>query len=213
MSKTIVCLWGVIREDISIVINNIKKMNGDDEIDFLISTWDDQVFDETLFKYVLKHPAPTQEYLDSINFPFTIQTKNVLKWRYGRLGCYSQFYNKHMINNFINDNNLSYDILIKSRTDLIFNTNFNFDYTKDFCYIPKTYHGSKGVGLNDHFMAGNFELMKRAIYTKTFEIIYPIIENSWNPETVNEKLLIKNSINHIEFDCTTYKLSPNRIFK
>lgn len=209
MKKTLACLWGLTKMDINETINGLKNIFGNN-IDFLISTWDDQVFDEYNFKYILKSKAPTQKFLDEINFPFTQQIKNNPEWHVVRLGHYAQFYHNYKILNFLNNQNLNYDILIKSRADLIFDTEFNFDFSTNKCYVPEIYWASKGVGINDHFICGNFEYLKKSLHIQDFEDFFYVVENTWNPESILQKLLFMNNSSYIEFKCNSYLLMPDR---
>lgn len=208
--KALICLWGQIRFDLNIVIQHISKILPECEYDLLISTWEDQVFDESVFKYIIKSASPTKELLDKIGFPYTIQIKNVNEWHGLRFGHYAQFYHNYKISQLINSNNFDYDILVKSRTDLVFETNFIFNFKSDICYVPQIYWGSKGVGINDHFVCGGFDYVKKCINMEIFEDFFPTIESSWNPETVQQKLIMGNQCFYTEFDCESYMLLPDR---
>lgn len=211
--KILACLYGSVRTNLDSTIQSLKDQFSNFNIDFLISTWDDQIFEEEKFKYIIKNNPPTDEYLNSINFPYTRQIKNVLDFQHLRKGHYAQFFHCHIISNFLHQNNLDYNILIKSRTDLVFKTNFDFDFNKDICYIPEIYWASKGVGINDHFICGRFDYIKRSIKIDTFEEFLPIIENSWNPETVNKNLILGNDCSYLEFPCDSYLILPDRKMK
>jgi hypothetical protein len=169
--------------------------------------------DENQFKYILRYPSPTLEYLNNINFPFTQQIKNFPEWHGVRLGHYAQFFHNYEISKFIGDNKLEYDILVKSRCDLVFDKNFNFDFSVDMCYVPEIYWGSKGVGINDHFICGKFSYVNKSLKMESFTEFFNIIESSWNPETANQKLIINNGSKYFEFSCTSYKLLPDRKMK
>jgi hypothetical protein len=208
--KILACLYGLVRTNLDSTIQNLKDQFSNFDIDFLISTWDDQIFEEEKFKYIIKNNPPTDEYLNTINFPYTRQIKNVPNFQHLRKGHYAQFYHNYRISEFLESNSIDYDILIKSRTDLVFETNFDFDFNKDICYIPEIYWASKGVGINDHFICGRFDYIKRAIKISKFEEFLPIIENSWNPETVNQNLILGNSCSYLEFPCYSYLLLPDR---
>lgn len=209
MKNTLVCLWGLTKFDLTDTVIGLKNIFGDN-IDFLISTWDDQLFNEEYFKFILKSKSPTKEYLDEIGFPFTQQIKNVPEWHSVRFGHYAQFYHNFKILQFLNDNSLNYDILVKSRTDVVFETDFNFDFSIDKCYIPEIYWASKGVGINDHFICGDFSYLKESLHIENFEEFFEIVENTWNPETILQKLLLSNNSNIMEFKCSSYLLLPDR---
>lgn len=206
----LICYWGQSRGDISISIDNYIKMFEGHKIDFLLSTWDDQEFDESKFKYVLRHKAPTREYLDEIKFPYTKQIKFVPEWHGTSLGHYAQFFNNYKIYEFLENNNLEYDVLAKTRTDLVFSSNITLDLSLDVCYVPEIYWPSRGVGINDHFIIGKFSYIKNAIKLINFEEFFSVIENTWNPETVNQKLIQQNQCKYFEFPCLTYLLLPDR---
>jgi hypothetical protein len=210
--KGLICFWGKIRDNIEIVKNNYYKLFPEHNLKFLISTWDSEVFDKRLFNFVIQNNDPTEEYLNQINFPYTQQLKNNPNLNYGRIGHYSQFFHNLKIYNFIENLNHDYDFIIKCRTDLIFETKYIFDFTKNICFVPKIYHASKGFGINDHFMAGNFNYLKNSMKMKDLYSVYEIFENSWNPEIVLEKLIKYNNCIIEEFDCSSYKLLPDRTF-
>jgi hypothetical protein len=206
----LICYWGLSRGDISISIDNYLKMFEGHKVDFLLSTWDDQEIDESRFKYILKHKSPTKEYLDEIKFPYTQQIKFVPAWHGSRLGHYAQFYNNYKIYEFINNNDLNYDVLVKTRTDLVFSTNIEFDFTTDMCYVPEIYWPSRGVGINDHFILGKFSYLKKALKIDNFQNFFHNIENNWNPESVHQKLILDNDCKYSEFHCSSYLLLPDR---
>lgn len=208
--KALVFFWGQIRDDISKTIDNLYKNFPNLNLDFSITTWDNQIFDESLFKNIIITKCPNREYLDNIQFPFTQQIKNVPEWHNIRIGHYSQFYHNFKISEFLHSNNLNYDVLIKSRTDLLFETDFNFNFENDICYVPQIYWGSKGVGINDHFICGKYEYLKKSLFMYNLESFFPIIENSWNPETIHQNLILINEGRYVEFDCKSYTLLPDR---
>lgn len=208
--KTLIFLWGKTSEQLNLVVDNFKKVFSDSEIDFGISTWDNQHFDESLFKYVIKTEEPTQDFLDKIKFPYTLQIKNVPEWHNIRFGHYSQFYHNFKISEFLASNVFNYDVFGKSRADLIFETNYKFDFTRNICFLPEIYWASKGVGINDHFICGKYEYLKKCLFMDKFESFFSTIENSWNPETIHQKLISNNQGSYVEFDCQSYKLLPDR---
>lgn len=208
--KTLICLWGQIRDDLNITINSIKKIIPEGEFDLLISTWDDQAFDESIFKYIIKSPSPSKEYLDSIKFPYTMQIKNVSEWHGVRTGHYAQFFHNYKIYQFLKSNSFDYDNLVQSRTDLVFDTDFIFNFNQDICYVPEIYWSSRGVGINDHFICGKYGYIKNSIAIENFEQFFHVIENSWNPETVRQRLIIGNNCRYTEFNCKSYLLLPDR---
>lgn len=208
--KALVFLWGQIRDDISKTIDNLYKNFPNLDLDFSITTWDNQIFDESLFKNIIRTECPSQKYLDNIQFPYTQQIKNVPEWHSVRIGHYSQFYHNFKISEFLAENNFNYDVLIKSRADLIFETDFDFDFSADICYVPQIYWPSKGVGINDHFICGKYQYLKKSLYMYNFESFFPIVENSWNPETIHQKLILINEGRYVEFGCKSYTLLPNR---
>lgn len=208
--KALIFLWGQIRYDLNDTIDSINKILPKCEYDLFISTWEDQIFDESIFKYVIKSPPPTKELLDNIGFPYTKQIKNYSEWHGFRFGHYAQFFHNYKISKLLNSNNFNYDVLIKSRTDLVFETDFSFDFNQNICYVPKIYWGSKGVGINDHFVCGKFDYLKKCINMESFEGFFSTIENSWNPETTQQNLIIGNQCYYTEFDCNSYMLLPDR---
>jgi hypothetical protein len=210
--KILACVYGEIRGDINYLITNINK-NFKGDIDFLISTWNNQKINEELFKYIILSDVPTDEYLNNIGFPYTQQIKGVEQWHNLRIGHYSQFYHIYKISNFIENNELNYDVLLISRSDLVFETNFNFNFSLDTCFIPDIYWASKNVGINDHFICGNYQYLKKSIKILEFKSFFEVIETSWNPETVKKRLLEMNNSNYYEFDCNSYILLPDRKMK
>jgi hypothetical protein len=56
-------------------------------------------------------------------------------------------------------------------------------------------------------------LSKDLINIDTFEEFLPIIENSWNPETVNKNLILGNNCSYLEFPCDSYLILPDRKMK
>jgi len=206
----LICYWGLSRGDISISIDNYLKMFDGHKVDFLLSTWDDQEIDDSRFKYVMKHKSPTKEYLDEIEFPYTQQIKSVPEWHGARLGHYAQFYHNYKIYEFLENNNLEYDVLVKTRTDLVFTANLKININSDMCYVPEIYWPSKGVGINDHFILGKFSYVKKSLRIENFNEFFSLVENNWNPETIHQKLILKNECKYSEFPCSTYLLLPDR---
>jgi len=158
----------------------------------------------------MKHKSPTKEYLDEIEFPYTQQIKSVPEWHGARLGHYAQFYHNYKIYEFLENNNLEYDVLVKTRTDLVFTANLKININSDMCYVPEIYWPSKGVGINDHFILGKFSYVKKSLRIENFNEFFSLVENNWNPETIHQKLILKNECKYSEFPCSTYLLLPDR---
>lgn len=212
MKKGLVCMWGMNRYPLSILQEKIKSQFLGLELDFLISTWTDCVIDAD-FKYVIQHTSPTDEYLDELKFPYTLQLKGNKEWWPLRKGCYAQFFHNYKIVEFLKQNNIKYDVLIKTRTDLSFETEFDFNFDLDICYLPKIYWNSVGVGVNDHFICGKYSYLLKSLEIKNFEDFFKTIETSWNPETVHQSLLVNNNAECKEFSCNSYILLPDRKMK
>ena len=53
----------------------------------------------------------------------------------------------------------------------------------------------------------------RSINIEKFEDFFETVERSWNPETVNQNLILGNSCIYKEFQCSSYALLPDRIYK
>lgn len=206
--RAVFCFWGQVRGDFSIIKYKLVNLFQNYNIDFLLSTWENEQVDESHFDFVIRSISPTDEFLDIINFPYTQQIQSNYRPRNWRYGHYAQYFHTQKIYDFIKTNNLNYDILCKSRADLLFDSAHKFDFDKDICFIPKNYHCE--IGLNDHFMIGNFRIMKKVICIEDLKEVYPILENSWNPEIALQIYLTKNNVNVIEFNCESYKLLPDR---
>ncbi|MCZ2224453.1 MAG: methyltransferase domain-containing protein [Chitinophagales bacterium] len=83
----------------------------------------------------------------------------------------AMFYNmynlKKMIEKYENENNIKYDLIIRTRSDLLFRSKVNFcDFQKDYVYSPTIGRYFQN-GMNDQFAIGNNENMK--IYFNIFE--------------------------------------------
>lgn len=208
--KALFCFWGKSRIDFKIIKENISKTFSDYDIDFLLSTWYDEEYDESQFNYIIKSQSPTEDFLNFIKFPYTLQLQSNYGPKSWRFGHYSQYFHTLKIHEFINNNNLNYDILCKLRSDLFFESNYQFDFNKNICYIPKNYHCE--IGVNDHFMIGRFDYMKKVIQIDSNDI-YSLLENSWNPEIALQTFFKINNFNVVEFECQSYKLLPDREYK
>jgi hypothetical protein len=216
MNKLLLCFWGLYRNNnIDEIIENYKRLLPNYDIDFLISTWDSQPIDTDKFKYVIKTPDPTVESVKESGFPYTLQAKNCEGRDHMRIGHYAQFFHNFLIVKYIKDNNLSseYQYLAKSRCDVLFNTDFDFIINDDICYLPEIYWPSRGVGINDNFLFGRFDYIMKSINMNKFEDFFETVERSWNPETVNQNLILGNSCIYKEFQCSSYALLPDRIYK
>lgn len=211
----LVCLWGQLRGDVNLVISNYRNIFKDFSIDFVLFTWESQIVENDAFSQIFKYPDPTNTFLDVIEFPFTQQLIDLSKERErvikGRIGHYAQFFHNKNICDFLKTLDQKYDILIKSRADLVFATNFNFDFSKNLCYVPKNYYCGGGW-ICDHFIAGNFETVKKAIQIDDLRSFYPILADSFNPEEANVKLIEQNNCKIQEFYCDSYMLLPDRKF-
>jgi len=53
----------------------------------------------------------------------------------------------------------------------------------------------------------------KSINIEKFEDFFETVERSWNPETVNQNLILGNSCIYKEFQCSSYALLPDRIYK
>lgn len=207
--KGLICFWGLNRGDLKLVKDNLLAQFPEIEFEVLLSTWSDQVFDLEV-NYKLLHQPPTIDYLNQINFPFTRQIIHNTEWHGFRLSHYAQFFHNYSIVKFIKDMNLKYDVLIKSRADLILSPVTPIDFNSDVCWVPEIYWASRGVGINDHFVCGKFDYVLKALNIDDFQEFFPVIQTSWNPETVNQRLILENNCQIIEFPCDNYTLLPDK---
>jgi len=234
--KLLMCFWGQNKtssylknnpfmkqdyyEDKSIDLNdlviNIKKIFNIYDIDFLWSTWsrcDIQKYSHN-FKYILQHDEPEdfEKYLCDINFSYVGQIRGIEKYKTVRQGYFTQFFHKDKIISYLKENNLSteYKGLILSRTDILFvpENGFNFDFNKNIVYIPEIYWGSRGIGVNDHILIGNFNYVLNSINCNNFDNLNSIIYHSHNIEQVNETILNNNNATIQEFGCDIYCRFP-----
>ena len=110
-----------------------------------------------------------------------------------------EFYSKN--------NNIKYDLIIKFRTDLIFDNfpNFNlFDINEKYIYTPsinKFNFNPYIIQINDQVAIGSYKLMKK------YCMVYPNIElylknenNYYHPETLLSYHIYYNKINIKDFD-------------
>lgn len=207
--KGLICLWGLIRGDINSVVENYKLMFPNYKLDFLISTWEDQMIDENLFFKVLRFPSPTDQYLDQIKFPYTKQLAADPKVQKFRVGIYSLFFHNFKIGEFLKEINGQYDMLAKARTDLIFHTNHEFDFSQDICYIPENRYCGGGF-VNDHFVCGKFDYVKKALKMDVFDDFFEVLENSFNSEVANLKMIVDNGCKIVQFPFYYYINLPDR---
>lgn len=232
--KLLVCFWGqdkiskhlknspYMKEDyhenkiISLehLVENQKNIFSSFDVDFLWSTWSRCNIEKYCknFKYILKHEEPIDfhQYLDSIDFKYVVQIRD-REARKERQGYYTQFFHKDSIIRFIKHNNIRYDGIVFSRSDIFFvpekTESINFD--KQVVYVPEIYWNSRGCGINDHIALGNFDYVIKAIDFYDFKNLNNIIQDSWNPELVNKIIIEKNNCLIEEFVCERYCRFPN----
>jgi hypothetical protein len=213
--RLLICFWGRVSECISQVKENFNKIFHSYEIDYLISTWSTENLILSDFDYVIASKSPSKEDLDSMRFPYCRQIKNVPEWHVMRFGHYAQFYHNFNIVNFLKQNKIKYDFLARTRTDVFFETSFNFEdnINSECCFLPEIYWNSKGVGINENFIIGKFDYVMKSLNIENFESFFPVVEQSWNPETMHQSLILLNDCRYSEFSCDTYTLLPTRKFK
>ena len=234
MDKTLVCFWGKLKTgtflknnpfteneyyeernvNFKTLIDNLKEEFKDHELNFLLSTWSNVNTSEfeTDIKYLLKHEEPLdwESYLNSINFPHVSQIRGHPVYHVGRPGYYTRMFNMLEIAKFLEKNKLVYDNIVFSRTDIYFKfKDFkSLDFKKDVCFIPETYWGSRGTGVNDHIIMGNFNYILNAIKIDSIESMHDLFYHSWNPEEAFGRTLIKNNSNYENFVCDKYCRFP-----
>ena len=200
--------------DIKKVYNQYLKMFPDHQLEVLWCTWSHINFDShkipIKYKLPLDEPSDWESYLNSINFPYVMQIKHHPIYNLNRPGIYTQFFSQFNIINFIKKNNLEYDSIIISRTDIfhIPNEDFIFDLNQDVIYVPEIYWGSRGTGVNDHVVIGNFNTVVNSLYYEKFSDLTTIIENSYNGEVAKQQTLSKDSKTIIEYPCDVYCRYP-----
>jgi hypothetical protein len=197
------------------LIINIKTIFNTYDIDFLWSTWSRCNIQEYKhnFKYILQYDEPKnfEEYLDSIGFQYVGQIRNIEKYKTVRQGYFTQFFHKDKIINYLTNNNLNaeYNGLIFSRTDIFFiPSDNNFDFNKNVVYVPEIYWGSRGLGVNDHILIGNFNYILNSINFIDFNNLNNIILHSHNVEQANATILQHNHATIEEFECDIYCRFP-----
>lgn len=106
--------------------------------------------------------------------------------------------------------NDKYKILIRSRTDIRFETDFTFDFRNDFCYIPKNYYSPRSGFINDQFMCGKIDYIKKCLFADSFQVYKNIVENSYCTEEALKNLINKNNCIIYNFPCSYYELRGER---
>lgn len=211
--RLLLCLWGHRTHDLHKIINNYNSKFSTFDIDLLISTWNSVDIDAYKFKYVVKHEVPTDEYLDQIGFPYTEQLKATNQRHHpARTGHYALFFHSYQIAQYIRNNNLQYDALIKARTDLYFTTDYEFNFETNIVYLLENLM-SQNYGVNDQFLAGKFEYVLNAFATETFQEAMQFISGAFNPEEGLHKLFIQKNVQYNEITTTHYTLLPDRRIK
>ena len=240
MKKMLLCFWGKpkvgtfiqnapfivwdkysIEEtnvDIEKVYNQYLKMFPDCEIDVLWCTWSHVNFDDhkipVKYKVPIEEPSDWESYLNSIDFPYVAQIKGHPIYHLHRPGIYTQFFTQFSIINYIKEHNLNYDSIFMSRTDIfhIPKEDFVFDFSKDVMYIPEIYWGSRGIGVNDHVVIGNFDTVVNNLYFEKFSDLMDIIGNSYNPEHAKQQVFLRDGKEikdtYVEYPCDLYSRYP-----
>jgi len=205
--KIAVLISGRISNNYENIIKNIEY-NSDDEIDFFISYPKDT--DELIVQDVIKIYEPKKilrsneqiynlEQINNtqININGKIYNKNfwtipnnVLFMYYSRLNLYNIF------NQYLNDKNIKYDILISTRMDLIYKEKINL--TSLLSYIDKNYicipNHSDHTGINDQFAIGNINVINKylCVYNKIIDLLDSNV--LFHPETLLLNYIQKNNI-------------------
>jgi hypothetical protein len=82
-----------------------------------------------------------------------------------------------------------------------------FNFNDNIIYIPEIYWGSRGIGVNDHIIIGNFNYVLNSINID-FNNLHNIIYSSHNIEQANANILQKNNSIIQEFSCDIYCRFP-----
>lgn len=234
-NKLLICFWGKLKtgeylrnnpfmengyyEERSItfqtLIDNYKNQFPNFDIDFLLSTWDDVNLDEyeNQLKYIQKHKEPSdwESFLNEKNFPHVSQIRHHPIYHINRPGIYVRLFHMEQISKFLKENNINYDAILFSRTDIYFEIDekSTIDFTKDICYLPEVYWGSRGhTFVNDHIVMGKYEYVLNAIHIDSIDSMYDTIFHSWNGEQVLFSTLEKNNAVYTEFVCSKYCRFP-----
>ena len=235
MKKILVCFWGQDKEseylknnpfmdseyyedkkiNLGDLCENIKDIFNEYQIDFLWSTWTRCNIEkyENIFKYILKSDEPEdfESFLNEINYPYVGQIRHDERYHKVRHGYYTQFFHKHRILSFLKEKNFTeYDGIIFSRTDIFFKPKkevfFNFD--NRIIFVPEIYWGSRGIGINDHILIGNYSYVLEGINFNKLEDLNQMIFDSHNIEQVNQKIINNNNRVFVEFGCEKYCRFP-----
>lgn len=197
------------------LIDNYKQQFSEFDIEFLLSTWDNQNLEEyeSQFKYILKHSEPSdwEAFLDEINFPHNTQIRNHPVYHVNRPGPYVRMFHTLEISNFLKNHNLEYNSIMFSRTDIYFEIKDKtvIDFTKDVCYTPEIYWGSRGhTYVNDHIMLGKYQYVLNALHIDSIESMHETLFHAWNPEEFLFKTIKKNNAEYEEFVCNKYCRFP-----
>jgi hypothetical protein len=111
----------------------------------------------------------------------------------------------------LRENNIKYDGILFSRTDIYFEfmPSTIIDFSKDVCYLPKIYWGSKNPGhLNDHIIVGKYEYVLRALHIESVESEHAPMFICHNPESYLYNALVQRESVYEEFECIKYCRFP-----
>lgn len=195
IKKLCIVMQGSSRLPIEILIEcieNYKKIFAWANPDIWAFTWKTEDGREEqlrphVYKLFAEENSPTDEFLDSIGFPYTQQ----LKQRYPankvcRIGHYSTIYGLDFLFKKIIESGEKYEYALRARNDLYFEGNTN-DWEEIVRNDPNAYithgvlWGDHNSQYNDHIGFSRFDLVKN-IWAYDKEIIDNVFANSWAPE-------------------------------
>jgi len=220
---------GAIRENIELIPQNIqilKQCFADHNVSVILSTWAPEkktfIFDNKNYVYDYDFNEFTKYTKDIVDYSVILKQRNLNDYVNLKNGCKPIFlYHLNEIANYLNDNDIKFDYIVKTRHDMLFELHNTNNYLNE-CYNILPYHYNNGVpthytenayNSNDHFFITSYNnFMKFSMLTD--EKIIKLAQESWDNEHINY-LTLKNmsDINYIEWiDVKKYIVRNNRTY-
>lgn len=206
--KLCIAINGAMRittEAIIDCIENYKKQFSWANPDLWLFTWKTEDLREEalrphVYKLIAAEPSPTNDYLDKLGIPYTMQLVKQPEHKVCRISHFAQIYGLNYLFNKIAQSGEEYEFACRARNDLYFEADtYMWEWlVKD---EPKAYL-SPGIlwgdmpGSNDHLGFGKFDIVKK-IWSYNPDDFKKTLSESWNIEVYIQKMIEKNAVHKI----------------
>lgn len=196
-----ILVYGRLNKCVEHYDNLIKHVGNEHSIDFFMSS--DNSNEEQLLDFIRIY-NPVSYINDKIEYDCDFKKYNGLRGETNIHNMTCHFINKGrvftLLEKYVNETNIEYDIIISLRIDLIFYTPFIFNNIEEnTIYIPEGYDHIENA-INDQIAYGNINVMKKymniflnSIYLLNMQQCIP------HPEKLTLSNIIFNKLNIFRF--------------